>query len=342
MKVGINYAWKNYAWDFGEPPEKDSGKLWGGRAAWKASLADDLARFVELGLFCVRWFILGDGTTYGIGEQRPRPDAHGGTHWRFDDPPPLSDAFLEDFSALLSTCAQAGIQILPSLIDFHFCFPGIPVESSPGIVKCGRSDVVIDPFKREQFFDRALKPMLEIAAEFRNTVYAIELMNEPEWCTLGEHMTGSSPDLSNPKKTVPRDDMRAFLREGAHLINEAGFRSTVGFAHYGTLREWDARSLDLTLYQYHYYGEPEVVPKHDYDPRWPLIVGEIATAAHKPWPDLGAAQDLLSRLRHLERRGYPAAFLWSANRDEEGREDPSVVDFSEENLALLRRYTRGA
>lgn len=338
VKVGVNYAWKNYAWDFGLPPQKDSGDNWGRRAAWKETIAQELAEFAEIGFFCVRWFLLGDGTTYGIGPLRPHETGGIKTQWRFDDPPPLSEEFLEDFRYLLAACEQAGILLLPSLIDFQFCFPGIPVLGSKGIVKCGRSDVLIDPRKRTRFYEWVLRPLLAAAMEKPDSIYAFELMNEPEWCT---ERPNSPADLINPQKTVPLAAMRDFLREGAEHINDAGFKSTVGFAMHSTLQEWNCSELCLLLHQFHYYAEPPSMPTHTFDPRWPLIVGEFATAPHRPWHELGPAQDVLSRLRHIESKGYPAAFLWSANREEEHAADPPAVDFSETTRALVRRYVHG-
>ncbi len=336
MRVGINYAWKNYGWDFGLPPQNDSGCAWGPRAAWRETFEAELAEFVDLGIFCIRWFLLGDGTTYGTDSLRPHLDSRGNGQWRFDDPPALSAEFLEDFAQLLQWCESAGILLLPSLLDFHFCFPGISVSGAQGVIKGGRSDVILDSYKRSVFYERVLKPLLKVASLQRNVIYAIELLNEPEWCT--RHPTLPT-QIFDERKTVPRDEMRTFLRDGASIINDSGFASTVGFANYQTLLDWDVYSLGLTLHQFHYYAEPDLVPPYPLRPRFPLIVGEFATALHRPWLGLGPAQDLLMRLRHLEEKGYPAAFLWSANRAEEKSADPPAVDFSESSRDLIRKYT---
>src|SRR4051794_34557874 len=132
MRVGVNYAWHNYAWDFGLPPRKDSDHAWGPRAAFRIHLAEELRALRDLGLFAVRWFLLGDGTTYGTGATRPHLDPGSG-QWRFDNCPPIGPEFLADFEALVAACAAADLQLLPSLIDFHFCFPGLPIPGSGGI-----------------------------------------------------------------------------------------------------------------------------------------------------------------------------------------------------------------
>jgi hypothetical protein len=337
MRVGVNYAWNNYGWDFGQPPHKDPDRPWGPRAGFRANLASELRELRNLGLFAVRWFLLGDGTTYGTDAAKPHLDPGGNGQWRFDSCPPLGSEFLADFTELVAACAAADLQLLPSLIDFHFCFPGLPIPGSSGIVKSGRSDVVVDPRKRRDFYARVLGPLLEVAAGYRQTIYAFELINEPEWCT---REPGLSLDQLDAKKTVPRDDMLAFIREGAALINEAGFRSTVGFAKYETVASWGSVDLGLSLHQFHYYGDLDVIPPHNFDPRWPLIVGEFATAAHRPWKELGPRQDVLSRLRLLAEKDYPVAFLWSRNRAEEAAPEPAV-DWSEHTRELIAEFTRG-
>jgi hypothetical protein len=339
MKVGINYAWKNYGWDFGQPPRKNSGQLWGSRAAWREHIDADLAEFVGLGFFAVRWFLLGDGTTYGVDDERPR--LLPGQPVSLASIPALSPGFVEDFSYLLERCAIAGIQLLPSLVDFHLAFPAMPVAGSDGILKSGRSALFNDSDLREQFFDQTLAPLLKASADFPDILYAWEVINEPEWCTQpAQSPPPAAPPPPDPCRTVSYGAMRAFIRSGAQRINDAGFRSTVGFAYHDSVGRWDSAGLGLTLHQFHYYAEPAQIPAHNFDSRWPLIVGEIATAPHRPWPELGTHQDVGSRLQLLANKGYPATFLWSANRAEEGSAVPPAVDFCAENRARMREFCR--
>ncbi len=320
MQVGINYAWRNYAWDFGEPPASDGGAAWGARAAWSPTIEEELREFKLLGLSVLRWFLLADGTTYGIGAQRPVPDAQRPGQWRFHEIPSLSDAWLDDFARLLASCEAQQIQLLPSIIDFHFCFPGVSVAGAP-LVKCGRADVIVDPHKRRQFFERVVDPIIAVCQRFPATIYALELINEPEWCT-------DDASYQSDKKVVPLASMLEFISEGAARINRAGFRSTVGFAKHPSMKAWDAPGLGLTLHQWHYYCDPEVIPDNDMASHGPCIVGEFPSARWHAWRELGDAQDTRSRLAHLASKGYDGALLWSANREEEKIADP-VVEWSE-------------
>lgn len=342
MQVGINYPWKEYGWDFGPPPRHDDGSAFGPRARWRSTIEAELEGFRRLGLFAVRWFLLADGLTYGTGPASPRPDPDAGREgqWRFDEPPPLGAGFEEDFVHLLERFAAAGLLILPCLIDFRFCFPGRSLSSISAYVKQGRQDVVIDRSKRRLFFDRVLGRLLELAAPYREAIYAWELINEPEWCTRDSPLPFL--DALHPERTVEAEAMQEFIREGAARINAAGLRSTVGFALYDTLERWDSAALGLTLHQFHYYGEPPELPPHGFDPRWPAIVGELATAPHRPWPELPqAAQGVYPRLAHVAGRGYPAAFLWSASASPEDQEPPAA-DWSPATQEQVRRFTGGA
>lgn len=331
MRVGINYAWLNYAWDFGPPPYHDDGTLWGDRAQWKTRIDDDLNTFRRLGIFAVRWFILGDGLTYGVGLNAPHRTSQVGRHeaWGFDPPTVLAAEFQEDFVELLERFRRADVQLLPSLIDFYWCAPGVRFGNH--FVKGGRSDVMNDPSKRTIFLDVVLDRLLRLSQPYSNIIYAWELINEPEWCTPRSWLRGGGLDSI---RSVPFENMVAFIREGARRINEASFRSTVGFANYRSLRRWDSPGLNLTLHQFHYYGSPRALPPHRFNR--PAFIGEFATARHIPWSEL-STNDVYSRLRHIEGKGYPAAFLWSA--DDRAVKQPGAVDWSESTQMGVQLYT---
>ncbi len=332
MLVGINYAWRNYAWDFGEPPTSDSGSAWGARAAWSPTIADELREFKFLGLQVVRWFLLGDGTTFGIGAHKPTPDPQRPGQWRFHDIPELSAAWLDDFTRLLACCEDAKIQLLPSILDFHFCFPAQPVAGAP-LVKCGRTDALVDPHKRRLLLERVVDPIIAVCRRFPETVYALELINEPEWCT-------DDGTWFHEKKVVPLAAMQDFVSEGAARINRAGLRSTVGFAKHRSMKAWDSPGLGLTLHQWHYYLDPEEVPENDMTAHGPCIVGEFPSARWRAWRQLGSQQDTRSRLALFEKMGYDGALLWSANREEEKISEP-VVDWCERVRDEVASYITG-
>lgn len=309
MHVGINYPWFDYGWDFGLAPP-----TWRSPDAapnWCRAIDADLDHFRSLGISVVRWFVLGDGLTYGAGRGAPRLDRATAT-WRFE-PGPLSAEFLRHFRDLLARFANANqndrapVQLLPVFVDFGFCDPGIPIEpvdapANHDWVKCGRADALTDRRKRRAFLDHVLDPLLRVSRECADAIYAWELINEPEWVTTGWH-------LSDVKSCHPIGEpaMRAFLEDGRRRVQQAGFKSTIGFASRFSL---DRSQIACEIDQFHYYaGGIDELPEPS---GRPAIVGELATAAADVWPGLAAnRQDLFSRLQHMNRLGYPLAIPWS-------------------------------
>lgn len=317
MQVGVNYPWFDYGWDFGEAPPG-----WRGQAAprWLGRIDEHLQHFHALGISVVRWFILGDGLTYGTGARAPRREVASG-QWRFE-PLPLGQSTVEHFEELLRRFGQfnAGaarpIQLLPVLIDFHFCEPGhhpvLRADPSDAMhqvadsdwVKQGRVDAIVDPNKRGPFLTEVLDPLLRVSQRHRDVIYAWELINEPDWVTNGWHPDGRS---DHP---VGESSMRAFIEDGKNRIRHAGFKPTIGFALVDTL----CRSqITADINQFHHYPDGRHrLGVHHFDPRFPGIIGEFATALTDIWPDLHPArQSVLDRLRLADQQQYPLALLWS-------------------------------
>ncbi len=345
LLVGINYPWINYGWDFGDPPPGWTGGKpvaeW--RARQRQDIVADLLQFASMGIFAVRWFVLADGTNYGFGPDAPQLVNQ---RWRAEVLPaehPFHQQLFEDFVFVLETCADLKLKFVPVLLDFHWSFPGEAVANTP-VVKQGRADIVIDTAKREAFFDRMLEPLLELSAQYRDTIYAWELINEPEWCTSARNLAPSQIPPAD-KQTVPQEIMRDFIAEGVRRINARGaFRSTIGFAHHETLAEWDSPGLGVTLHQFHYYAQNKrKLPEHSYAPEYPCFIGEFASAIERDWPELkrqGLQQTIQHRLANVAAKGYPAAFLWSARGS-----DPATAwtkAKQEETLAFLRSASADA
>lgn len=319
MRVGVNYPWFDYGWDFGLGPLTWRGARTTPR--WYDVVDDHLRHFQRLGISVVRWFVLADGLTYGVDAEAPALDAAARRAWCFD-PPPLSEVCLEHFDRLLERFALAcadgrpPIQLLPVFVDFHFCATGtcavrapatpdprVPAEGD-GWVKGGRAMAVIDTDRRRRFLDQALEPLLAAGTRHREAIYAWEIINEPDWVTTGWH--------PNPLARTPVSEaaMRAFIAEGADRIRAAGFRPTVGFGSVRALR----RSGALTdLSQLHHYPNGRTGLTGDIvTPGAPWILGEFATAERDVWPELPPErQRVLDRLRLARSEGCGLAIPWS-------------------------------
>ena len=319
MRVGVNYPWLDYGWDFGPAPP--AWRRPGSDPRWFGEIDAHLRHLQDLGITIVRWFILADGLTYGSGPDAPQPDARNTSSWHFDPPFPHDDLF-RHFSELLDRFAAASrpgvstIQLLPVLVDFHFCDAGAwpisrPEPAAPGgiepdrdWVKQGRAEAITDTAKRRRFLDRMLDPLLAATAASPEVVFAWEVINEPEWVTSRWHPDGST---NHP---VDEASMRAFLEESQGRIRAAGLTPTIGFAVIDTLR---STGITAEINQFHHYPDGRrLLERHPFAPSAPGIVGEFATAATDVWPGLPATgQTVLNRLQLADAHGYPAALPWS-------------------------------
>lgn len=374
IPVGINLPWYRYAADFGVRQPMNP-EFWpsDGPPSWHGTVNNDMLHLREMGFFAVRWFILGDGGHYG---QQPRRDDHGVWHmddipgarprrgndrkWYVDSVSRLTPEFIDDFVRMVRAVRNAGMKLIPSLIDFGFCFDGDTTGRS--LVKCGRYELINDDAKRAQFLDLTLRVLIErVNMEgLQSTIYAWELINEPEWCTnvLWPLSSSSLPEswlLLEPiirtgwtntrQPNVPLDKMKAFIREGCAFINGAGFRSTVGFCAWECPRTivssphgWNDAELGVTLHQCHFYGNLIFLREHDWSHEFPCILGELPDGRRTVTELSGGPQSLslYPRLHKVAEQGYPAVFIWPMHKPAGA---PPPFDYlSAEDQADIRRY----
>ena len=314
LKVGINYPCKDYGWDFDSPAGEHP-------QSWWEEVESDLTRFKDLGLFAVRWFILGDGRNYGPGDNR---SGNVDPDWA-PQVVRLTDGFTRDFFKLLQIFRDVGMKIMPVLMSNSWCWSPEHTQgpNQSQRIKGGRDGLVSEP---SDFFRLWLQPLLQKSKENRNrsVIYAWEIMNEPEFVL--DQVVEGGPDGST--QLVGEEKLKAFLRGAAGLVNGSGFLSTVGFRKRETISNWN--DLNVRLHQFHYYpkglafGRGDPLPRHTFSQRFPCIIGEIATRVDllPAWPDHPAFPDwsdeptdntrIYDRLSLIERLGYPAVFLYAA------------------------------
>lgn len=283
LQVGANLPWLDYGQDIGASAWRPEGGL--AVPARRERLRRELGRLAESGARLVRFWLLGDGRA-GLAL-----DATGRLAG-------LDDRALPDLDAALEAFREAGLRAMPVLIDFLWFAPA-RVES--GVQLGGRRGLVRDPAERERLLERVLRPIVERCA-VSSAVAAIDLVNEPEWATLG---TGTL----DPRASLSRREMRGFLRELAALVHaHAPQPATVGLASVRWRSLTDGLPIDLE--QWHWYesldglatlARPVASPGPGL--RAPLL-GEFPTRGASLPPD---------RLFELARAaGYSGALAWSA------------------------------
>ncbi|MFL6593230.1 MAG: hypothetical protein ACJ8GK_11075, partial [Luteimonas sp.] len=349
MRVGFNYAW---AWDrYGMQigPYTASGD-----AAWDAdrdpivgkplprfklpTLFDNLARNLQelsaIGISVVRWFLIANGSNYGRGPWRRIVD-EGSTKasvWEFTLPRTTDPRYTFHLRELLKAFRAAKMQIIPSFVDFPLAGDSPPPDAN-GLAFGGRADLIRDKAKRTAFLNGIFLDLLVASREFKDVIYAWEVMNEPSWMLnppLDDKLPMWSFAADNAKKTgkpllrwpmVTQQDLSDFLTEAIQLIQLNGFASTVGHRFFDDLTRLPTGSLP----QYHYYakkvtkaglsfGDPDSIAPFKGEPA--PFLGEFASdqasaEQSKPWPDLsGKTETTLERLKLLESKGCQLCLIW--------------------------------
>jgi hypothetical protein len=288
------------------------------------NLDQNLADLKRLGIDVVRWFILGNGNSYG-----PAPVKKFGRLGTFSAtytfaPPSIVDKrFRRDFTELLVRFKNAGMQLIPSLLNFEFGSEMIAGASPNGTGHGGRADVMRDPVKRKVFLDTMLAELLSASAAFKQQtgsapILAWEVINEPVWLCVG------FGPLSNPK-WLPRQaeltdsQMTDFLSDAIKRIEAAGFRSTVGHRYFSDLKKYPTGNMP----QFHYYAEhpfpgytdpAQIQGQRLFSGDSKPFLGEFDSARNRfgnPWPELRIDPSTTARLKLLENEGCEIALIWS-------------------------------
>ena len=346
MRVGFNYpnSLNRFGSDFG--PD-----IWASSSDWNRDNAleqagnvsaiplpplfghidRNLANLKKMGFSVIRWFLLGNGNSYG-----PAPTAHavptgqlkpGGrmttyTDYTFTPPPAVDKRFRRDFEELLKRFQTAQLQLIPSLVSFEF---GSNVKAGPGNNNTGyggRADAIRDQAKRKVFFDTMLTELLAASKPYAAQIYAWEVINEPVW--LCQNIGAlSNPMWAPHMPEMSWSTMNDFLKDAAQRIFNAGFKSTVGHRYYDDI----ARAEPGAIPQFHYYAEHQwyAVGQYKSDPAnikgaglfstspRPFL-GELDSAENRfgdPWTkDLGSGDSTSARLRLLESEGCELVLLW--------------------------------
>jgi hypothetical protein len=278
--LGANLPWIRYGCDFGRNAWQPAGGL--ASSARLPDLRHTLERLASEGIRSIRWFMFCDGRA-GI---------------RFADdgrPLGLDDAVFPDVDASLDALQSAGLSVVFVLLDFHWCFPCRVVN---GVALGGRRRLLQRPHA-SALVDDVLAPLLERYGRHQSIV-AWDLLNEPEWATLGY-------GTWHPRRGIWPWQMRRFLATAAAAVRRHTRHAvTVGSAsgHWLPL----VQGLDLDFYQVHWYDvldrrAPFEAYGRDFVLDRPVLLGEF--------PTRGSARAPESLAETACGRGFTGAFYWS-------------------------------
>jgi len=282
LTVGANLPWLDYGQDFGASAWRPQGGV--AQADMGQRMRDALAKLAEAGAEVARWWLLGDGRA-GL-----RLDAEG-------NPAGLDDYVFPDLDAALDALRTAGLRAVFVLTDFLWFAPAQHVN---GVQTGGRRDLVRRRALRQQLVEAVFAP---IAQRYRSepTIAGWDLLNEPEWATLGMGAT-------DPQRAVSRRTMRAYLAELVAAFRGDGVAQplSVGLASVRGLPL--VAGLGLDSYQVHWYEHNDPLaaltqPVASRNLDRPLQLGEF--------PTRGASLTPARILELAEAAGYSNALAWS-------------------------------
>jgi len=293
--LGVNLPWMHYGGDFGANRWRPGGGV--GQSDRRAELRAALDRLAGQGVTIIRWFMLADGRA-GLRES-PSGDLVG-----------LDDFVLRDADAAIEELDRAGQRAIFVLFDFHVF---TPIRIIDGVAAGGRGSLAADPVLRNRLLQQVITPLLERYGR-HSSIQAWDVINEPEWVTLS-----ARPPFR--RSGVPRETMRAFIRDTVSLIHDrTSHAATVGSASARTLSL--VKGLGLDVYQAHWYDRlakraPLDRPAAELGLDRPIILGEF--------PTRGSRRSPAEIVEIARQAGYAGALAWSALADDEASDESALA-----------------
>jgi hypothetical protein len=303
--LGSNYAWFNFATDFG------------GLAAWGqkgvsqnvAQYDGDLATMRSKGVSAIRWWIFpdfrGDGVTF---------DANG-------LPTGISATAAADIEEALALAAKNDVYLVFTLFSFD---DFTPTTTTSGVTIRSLAPMVADPTQLTTVIDNVVKPIAQAAAASPNVdrLLGWDIVNEPEWAVAatGDAPGGQDFTPNSALTTVTLAQMKALISGVAPVLKAAtpGALTSVGWA--AAKWSWafnDITSLDFN--QPHIYGWVDEywpytqTPAQLGYPSKPTVYGEFFLASMPFAPDAGGTDsaDFATILDTWWTNGFAGAWGWS-------------------------------
>jgi hypothetical protein len=314
----------------------------------------NLCNLKRMGIGVVRWFLLGNGNNYGPNPtlRTPTLPHPAAARYSFHPPNPIDKRFRRDFVKLLTIFREREMRIIPSLIDFAF---GGEIMTGPGPPEGktwwgGRADVIRDPVARSIFLDTMLAELLAASKEFKDQIYAWEVINEPIWLCIPTGPLSQPSWVSRvPETTI--SEMNLFLKEACRRIEAADFVSTVGHRYFGDLNVFEKGNKPQFHYYadfkwYNYLGGAKNDPPMEGLFRGVIkpFLGEFAAHNNTTDRDRWAQQNdtTFSRLKRLEEEGCELALIWPdvpGNRQDV--KDQDILKLQIETRREIVKYTGG-
>jgi hypothetical protein len=291
FQYGVNYAWKNFGYDFG-----GGGPTGGGGVSRDCAgkVAADLADMHANGVDVVRWWVwprFGNSVVF---------DATG-TAQR------LGGTTLDDLDVALTLAAANDLHIQFCLFSFDNFKPTNGTNRS-------LQPIITDPTKRAALVEQAVRPFVRAANvnPYWDRVVSWDVINEPEWAISGQDPYGDPAYTPQSNlQLVTHADMEAFVADVIAAIHaESPLPITLGSAGAVWPRAWS--NVPLDFYTIHIYDW--INQNHPYSSSpaalgysgKPVVVGEFPLGGLS-----NATIPYAQLLSSWFGNGYAGAMAWS-------------------------------
>ena len=329
FSYGINYAWKNYAGDFGGI----EGWAKEGVASDPEPYRTELRDMAAHGIKVVRWWVWPEFWTDAISF-----DANGA-------PLPLAQSAIDDGLKALELADEAGLRIMFCL----FSFDGFrPSRESFGIKMTGYRDIVIDDDRRKALMDNVITPFARALqnSPHRDSLHSWDVINEPEWAVTGINKNGDPSGLGGDRfdpdgdlEHISHDQMETFLGDTIKVLRAEtpDIPLSIGSAALKWATAW--KNMDVDFYQTHIYDWVNAFWPYSSSPAdfglddKPLMMGE--------YPVEGLDNvDHRTMLESWFTNGYAGAIGWDYRVTHSTGESEASVE--EQRNIYLREYNQFA
>jgi hypothetical protein len=290
--TGVNYAWKNWAADFGGSTVWGAPGVSGNQAAIKADLMDMKAHGVDV----IRWWMLqqldSDAVTF---DASGTPTGAGGT-------------LVADIQAALDIAAEVGVHYNFTLFSFDdFAADGTYM----GATLHGMKPIITDSTRRAGLM-KVVKTVAQTvaASPHADRVVAWDIINEPEWAMSGSDSYGDPAFTPDSKfEAVSFDQMETFLTETATTLHQnSSALVTVGSAAIKWAHAFSHVGLDY--YTFHVYDWVNQYYPYDQSLASYGVTDKPAVMGEFPLSGLSGAP-LSTMLSTLYSIGYAGAMPWA-------------------------------
>jgi len=237
--LGINYAWHNFAGDFGGIP------TWSqlGVSQSAATYSAEMAQMAANGVAVIRWGMVPDFRGAGV-----EFDAS-------DNPTGLSVTATADIVKALELAEANDLYLVLTIFSFDNFRPD---RVDAGIRIRGMSPMVTNATRRAALVNNIVRPAARAVAGSPNAhrLLGWDVINEPEWAITA---TGSAPggqdfDPNSELTAVSLSDMKALINESIAALREETPNALTSVGWAAAKWSWAFEDVNVHFHQPHIYG----------------------------------------------------------------------------------------